>query len=228
MTRSFSGYAVFDLDGTLADSLGDISRALGRVLRRHGRKPVSVEETRDLIGKGPRTLMERAWMLTGHPADEEEVRNLTREYLEEYRKNPKGGTRSFPGVEEGLRRLVQRGWKLGLCTNKDGRAARALVEELGWGRWIRAVVSGEDGFRKPDPRPLHLAFRKLGAPRGRHLFIGDSEVDLQTARNAGVEGVFLGHGYGEFEKAGRDGMYYFEEAVSLFSWMARAGGRFRR
>ena len=130
MNRALSGYAVFDLDGTLADSLGDISRALGRVLCRHGRKPVSVEETRDLIGKGPRTLMERAWMLTGHPADEEEVRNLTREYLEEYRKNPKGGTRSFPGVDEGLRKLVQRGWKLGLCTNKDGRAARALVVEL--------------------------------------------------------------------------------------------------
>ena len=183
-----------------------------------------MEETRDLIGKGPRTLMERAWMLTGHPADEEEVRNLTREYLEEYRKNPKGGTRSFPGVDEGLRKLVQRGWKLGLCTNKDGRAARALVEELGWGRWIRAVVSGEEGFRKPDPRALRLTLQRLRAPRGNHLFVGDSEVDLQTARNAGVQGVFLGHGYGEFGKTGMDGMRFFREAVSLFSWMARAGG----
>ena len=85
MIRALSGYAVFDLDGTLADSLGDISRALGRVLRRHGRKVISEEETRDLIGKGPRALLERAWMLSGHPADEEEARNLTREYLEEYR-----------------------------------------------------------------------------------------------------------------------------------------------
>ena len=228
MMRALSGYAVFDLDGTLADSLGDISRALGRVLHRHGRKPVSAEETRDLIGKGPRTLMERAWMLTGHPADEEEARKLTREYLEEYRKNPKGGTRSFPGVDEGLRKLVQRGWKLGLCTNKDGRAARALVEELGWGRWIRAVVSGEEGFRKPDPRALRLTLQRLRAPRGNHLFVGDSEVDLQTARNAGVQGVFLGHGYGEFGKMGMDGMHYFEEAVAMFQWMGRAGGRFRR
>ena len=137
MTRVLSGYAVFDLDGTLADSLGDISRALGRVMRHHGRRPISEDQTRELIGKGPKTLIERAWMASGRPADDEEARNLTREYLEEYRKNPKGGTRSFPGVEEGLRRLVQRGWKLGLCTNKDGRAARALVEELGWGRRIR-------------------------------------------------------------------------------------------
>jgi len=222
VTRALSGYAVFDLDGTLADSLGDISRALGRVLHRHGRKAVSEDETRDLIGKGPRTLIERAWVLTGNPLDEDVARKLTREYLEEYRKNPKGGTRSFPGVDGGLRRLVQRGWKLGLCTNKDGRAARALVEELGWGRWILAVVSGEEGFRKPDPRPLQLAFRRLHAPRGRHLFIGDSEVDLLTARHAGVEGVFLGHGYGEWGKTGLDGMHYHERVTDLFAWMARS------
>jgi phosphoglycolate phosphatase len=219
VTRAFSGYAVFDLDGTLADSLGDIARALGRVLQRHGRKSVSLDETRDLIGKGPRTLIERAWMLTGQSASEEEAQNLTRQYLEEYRKNPKGGTRSFPGVDEGLRRLVQRGWKLGLCTNKDGRTARALVEELGWGRWIRAVVSGEEGFRKPDPGSLHLVLRKLHAPRGRHLFVGDSQIDLEAARRAGVEGVFLGHGYGEFGRMGMDGMYFFAEAVPMFQWM---------
>lgn len=227
MTRALSGYAVFDLDGTLADSLGDISRALGRVLRRHGRKSVSEEVTRDLIGKGPKTLIERAWMFTGGPLNEGEARNITQEYLEEYRKNPKGGTRSFPGVDEGLRRLVQQGWKLGLCTNKDGRAARALVVELGWGRWIRVVVSGEEGFRKPDPRALRLALNKLCAPRGRHLFIGDSEVDLQTARNAGVEGVFLGHGYGQFGRMGIDGMHFFPEAVGMFQWMIRAGGTVR-
>ena len=224
MTRAFSGYAVFDLDGTLADSLGDITRALGRVLERHGRVPIPSEQTRDLIGRGPRTLIERAWRLSGTSAEHEDVAMLTRQYLEEYRKNPKGGTRSFPGVDDGLRRLVLRGWKLGLCTNKDGRAARALVDELGWGGWIRVVVSGEEGFRKPDPRALHLALRKLGAPRGRHLFVGDSEVDLQTARNAGVEGVFLGYGYGEFGKMGLSGMHYFEEAVTMFQWMAMAGG----
>ena len=223
MTRALSGYAVFDLDGTLADSLGDITRALGRVLRRHGRRPISGQKTRDLIGRGPKTLIERAWMETGKAAGEEHVAALTQQYLEEYRKNPKGGTRSFPGVDEGLRHLVLRGWRLGLCTNKDGRAARVLVEELGWGKWIRVVVSGEDSFRKPDPRPLMLAFRKLGAPRGRHLFIGDSEVDLQTARNAGVEGVFLGHGYGHFGKMGLDGMHFFEDAVPMFQWLARAG-----
>jgi len=223
MTRELSGYAVFDLDGTLADSLRDIARSLGQVLRNHGRRIVSPEETRELIGKGPRTLMERAWMLTGRPADLNEARRLAKEYLEEYQKNPPGGTRAFPGVAEGLRRLKLQGWQLALCTNKDGRAARALVQELGWGTWIHVVISGEEGFRKPDPRALQLALQGIRAPRGRHLFIGDSEVDLQTAKNAGVEGVFLGHGYGEFGRRGIGGNHFFREAVSLFSWMARSG-----
>ena len=108
--------------------MGDIARALGRVMRHHGRRPISEEQTRELIGKGPKTLIERAWMVSGRPAQEKEAVEITKQYLEEYRKNPRGGTRSFPGVDEGLRRLFQRGWKLGLCTNKDGRAARGLVE----------------------------------------------------------------------------------------------------
>jgi len=130
MNRAFSGFAVFDLDGTLADSLADISRALGRVLQRNGRKGIPEAETRELIGKGPRTLIERAWKLTGESAGEEEVAILTRQYLEEYRKNPKGGTRSFPGVDDGLRRLVQKGWRLGLCTNKADDLEEDLQKNL--------------------------------------------------------------------------------------------------
>lgn len=221
--KRLSGWAVFDLDGTLADSLSDISLALNRVLRNHGRDPVSLAETKDLIGKGPRTLIERAWMATGASATPELTYQLTSEYLQEYRSNPKGGTRPFSGVQNGLRQLVRLGWRLGLCTNKDGRAARLLVEELGWGNWIKVIVSGEETRRKPDPYPLKLALQRMQAPFGRHLFVGDSEVDLQTARNACVEGVFLGHGYGQTGSVTRDGMHFMESAWELFAWMARSG-----
>lgn len=221
--KRLSGWAVFDLDGTLADSLTDIARALGRVLQNHGRSPVSLVETRDLIGNGPRTLIERAWIATGDPADHDLSHHLTLEYLREYRSNPRGGTLPFPGVQEGLRRLACLGWQMGVCTNKDGHTARALVEELGWGNWIKVVVSGEETVRKPDPLPLHLALRRLRAPAGRHLFVGDSEIDMQTARNASIEGVFLGHGYGNFGSISRDGMHFMRTATEMFSWMARSG-----
>lgn len=221
--KRLSGWAVFDLDGTLVDTVGEIAAALNRVLADEGRAPLSVPLVQELVGKGPRTLLERAWGWGGGAKDEKKLSWLTKMYLHEYQKNPRGMSRPFPGVEDGLRRLVQKGWRLGLCTNKDGRSAKALIRELGWDSWIRVVVSGDDGVRKPNARPLRLALHRLGAGLGRHLFIGDSEVDYQTARNAGVEAVFLGHGYGALGKSMGMSVRFFEEAVALFSWMARSG-----
>ena len=215
-----SGWAVFDLDGTLVDTLGEIHAALNRVLVRHGRNCLESDVVRELVGNGPKTLMERAWSMTGGDASGSDATLLAEEYSREYDKNPVGMTRPFSGVHEGVRRLIQLGWNLGVCTNKHGNAARALIRELGWERWIRVVVSGEESFRKPDPRPLRFAFQKMGACFGRHLFIGDSEIDLKTAQNAGVEGIFLEHGYGV---KGRFQARSFSNAVDLFSWMAQSG-----
>jgi len=215
-----SGWAVFDLDGTLVDTLREIHLALNRVLARHGRKCLERDVVRELVGNGPKTLMERAWRRTGSDAKGSEVALLAEEYSKEYDKNPVGMSRPFPGVHEGVQRLIQLGWSLAVCTNKHGNAARALVRELGWESWIRVVVSGEESFRKPDARPLRFAFQKMDACFGRHLFIGDSEIDLKTAQNAGVEGIFLEHGYGV---RGRFQARSFSNAVDLFSWMAQSG-----
>ena len=215
-----SGWAVFDLDGTLVDTLGEIESALNRVLRRHGRAVLEKDIVRDLVGKGPQTLVERAWLRTGSQAEERRLQGYMMEYLAEYRLNPRRMSQPFQGVDAGLQNLIRLGWRLGVCTNKDGRSARSLVKNLGWERWIRVVVSGDDSVRKPDPRPLRLALHRLGATWGRHVFVGDSEVDMATAKNAGIEGVFLGHGYGESE-----GMedHHFSSAVDMFSWMAQSG-----
>jgi len=215
-----SGWAVFDLDGTLVDTLGEIRLALNRVLARHGRTGLESEVVRDLVGNGPKTLLERAWSRTGSDTKSNEAALLAEEYSKEYDKNPAGMSRPFPGVHEGIQRLIQSGWQLAVCTNKHGNAARALVRDLGWESWIRVVVSGEECFRKPDPRPLRFAFQKMGACFGRHLFIGDSEIDLKTAQNAGVEGIFLEHGYGI---KGHFQARSFSNGVDLFSWMAQSG-----
>jgi len=215
-----SGWAVFDLDGTLVDTLPEITEALNRVLVSHRRKGLSKEEVMRLVGHGPNTLIERAWSRTGQEAEGDEVFQLACEYSREYQRNSPGMSRPFAGVNDGLHRLIQLGWKLGVCTNKHGVAARSLIRELGWGDWIRVVVSGEETFRKPDPKPLTLAFQRMGAGTGRHLFVGDSEVDLQTAQNASVEAVFLGHGYGGM---GKYRSRFFGEAVEMFRWMARSG-----
>jgi len=215
-----SGWAVFDLDGTLVDTLGEIASALNRVLKKHGRAVLEKDIVRNLVGKGPRTLVERAWLRTGSQAEEKRLEGYMLEYLTEYRRNPPRMSQPFQGVDAGLQNLVRLGWKLGVCTNKDGRSARSLVKNLGWDRWIRVLVSGDDSARKPDPRPLRMTLQRLGATPGRHVFVGDSEVDMATAKNAGIEGVFLGHGYGE-SRGMED--HYFDSAVKMFSWMAKSG-----
>ena len=215
-----SGWAVFDLDGTLVDTLGEIHLALNRVLSRHGRNSLERDVVRELVGNGPKTLMERAWSRTGSDARGIEPALLADEYSREYERNPVGMSRPYPGVHEGIQRLIQSGWLLAVCTNKHGNAARALVRDLGWESWIRVVVSGEESFRKPDPRPLRFAFQKMGAGFGRHLFIGDSEIDLKTAQNAGVEGIFLEHGYGV--KGEVSSTILFDRGRP-FSWMAQSG-----
>jgi phosphoglycolate phosphatase len=215
-----SGWAVFDLDGTLVDTLPEITEALNRVLASHRRKGLSKEEVMRLVGHGPSTLIERAWSKTGPKAGIHEVSQLACEYSREYRCNNPRVSQPFHGVNDGLHRLIQLGWKLGVCTNKHGVAARSLIRELGWGDWIRVVVSGEETFRKPDPRSLRLAFERMGARFGRHLFVGDSEVDLQTAQNASVEAVFLGHGYGGM---GKFRTRTFDNAVEMFRWIAQSG-----
>ena len=147
--RRLSGCAVFDLDGTLVDTLDEIRAALNRVLARHQRRDLSRDEVQKLVGHGPYTLLERAWRATGMKISRSDSIELADEYSREYDKNPPGMSRPYPGVTEGLQRLVQLGWKLGICTNKHGDAARSLVRELGWERWIRVVVSGEETYRKP-------------------------------------------------------------------------------
>ncbi len=219
-----SGWAVFDLDGTLVDTLDEIQLALNRVLTRHKREILEREVVRDLVGSGPQTLLERAWSRTGHRARESMVRCLAQEYAREYERNPRGMSRPYAGVDQGLQNLIRAGWRLGICTNKPGKAARALVRDLGWENYFRVVVSGEESFRKPDPRALQLALSRLGAGLGRHLFVGDSEVDLRTAQNAGVESIFLEHGFGV---KGRFTPRSFANAVDLLSWMVRSGPQHR-
>lgn len=104
-----SGWAVFDLDGTLVDTLGEIRLALNRVLARHGRNGLESDVVRDLVGNGPKTLMERAWSKTGSSANAGEAGLLAEEYSKEYDKNPAGMSRPYPGVHEGVQRLINPG-----------------------------------------------------------------------------------------------------------------------
>jgi phosphoglycolate phosphatase len=172
---------VFDLDGTLVDSAPDISASLRRVLTRLGREPVSHETVVAAIGSGVRKLIER----TAAPP----IQPVLDAFMQEYGSHLLDLTRLYPGVAETLRALPGR--KI-VLSNKPERWSKIVVEGLRIAEHFEAVYGG-DSFpaRKPDP----ACFRAAVGNACRVLMIGDSGVDIETARNAGVQACAVTYGY---------------------------------
>ncbi len=179
---------VFDLDGTLVDSAPDIVASLQRVLGRMGRPVLPPDEIRAAIGSGVRKLIER----TAAPPHEP----LVDAFMEEYGGHLLDRTRCFPGVAETLGALSCR--KL-VLSNKPEGLSRRIVEGLGLAPHFEAVYGGDSfATRKPDPEGL----RRAADGAARILVVGDSGIDVQTARNAGVPVCAVSYGYskpGELE-----------------------------
>jgi phosphoglycolate phosphatase len=173
---------VFDLDGTLIDSIGDIADALNRTLGRD----FSDAEVARFVGAGVHELLRRA----GASGD---LDAIAARYRAAYAAQPVRHTRPYLRVKETLRLL---GADKAVATNKPGGLARAIVERLGLAGDF-ALVLGEDdvGRKKPDPLIVDVIRGKLGAARARTLYVGDSVVDAATARAAGVELCLVTWGY---------------------------------
>jgi phosphoglycolate phosphatase len=184
---------VFDLDGTLVDTAGDITVALNHALVTLGRPGVDPAEVRSMIGHGGRALLERALGESGG-FSEQLVQHGLRLFLDHYAANIAASARPFPNLEPVLDRLAARGFRLGICTNKTERLAHALIEAIGWsGRFAAILGADSRPWRKPDPRHLHATIAAAGGVRA--LFVGDSPTDAETARAAGVPLILYAHGY---------------------------------
>ncbi len=181
---------VFDLDGTLIDSAPDLHAGANDILAEEGQEPLTLEQARAFIGNGAAVFVARMRAARGIP-DSEQSR-LHAEFLRRY-DDFVSLTQPYPGVVEALRRLQTRGHPLGICTNKPYRATLAVLRHLGLDRFF-ATIWGGDSLRvhKPDPAPLHAAFAALGGPG---LFVGDSEVDAETARSAHLPLLLYAGGY---------------------------------
>jgi phosphoglycolate phosphatase len=173
----------FDLDGTLVDSAGDLARALNGALRDLGLAPYPIEVVRTFIGEGSRRLMERA-------LERHRRLDLTDELLVRFRARYEHGfltgTRPFPGIVGALEVLAHRA-TLAVCTNKPAVFARPMVAALLPGLFAAVIGPDDVGALKPDPAMLRLAERMTGARAT--AFVGDSAIDLETARRAGVRAI---------------------------------------
>lgn len=173
---------VFDLDGTLIDSLPDVTDAANALLAEEGREALSPDVVAGFIGWGEGVFVDR---LIAHAGlDPEARRGLLERFIEHY-KIAGHETRLMPGVEAALDDLRNKSVPMGLCTNKPRAALLPVLEKSGLGRWIEVIVAGDDlPARKPAPDPLLKVLRDLGAARG--LYVGDSMVDARTALHAGI------------------------------------------
>ena len=182
---------VFDLDGTLVNSAPDIRAAANAALAGTGADPLSLSETVDFIGHGTAHFVDRMIAARDLPTSE------TRAVLDRFHAAYDTATDQsvlYPSVERALDTLAARGHRIGLCTNKPMTLTRAVLAQFGLGDRFATVIAGDSlPRRKPDPAPLLAALDALGG--GGAVYVGDSEVDAETADRAGVPFVLFTEGY---------------------------------
>ncbi|MBA3963166.1 MAG: phosphoglycolate phosphatase [Chthoniobacterales bacterium] len=184
---------VFDLDGTLADTAPDLTDALNWMLVRLGRRALPLEKVLTMIGRGVRVLVEQGLAATG-PLTPGLVETAVPLFFEHYELHLADRSLPYEGVEMSLDQLLTRGVRLAICTNKPERFARKLVDAFGWSKRFASIVGGDTlPFRKPDARPLLEAIKRCGG--GKALFVGDSIVDIETARAASLPCLAVTFGF---------------------------------
>lgn len=195
-SSSWPSAILFDLDGTLADSVPDLAGALSDLLEEEGHRRFELDEVRLMVGGGVPKLIERALRALDVPGDGAKIETLTDRFLELYTPRATRLTRLFPGAFELLEELHGAGVGLGVCTNKPEAVSRRILEELGVAPMLGAVIGGDSlPVKKPDPAPVLAALEQLNCPPERGLLIGDSGVDAKAARAAGIAIILVTFGY---------------------------------
>ena len=182
---------VFDLDGTLVDSAPDIQRIANELMTEEGLAPFTLDQAHDFIGNGVSGFVQKMGTARGIP-DTDHNKLLAR-FVARYQYATEL-TEVYPDVRQALQALQAAGHRLGVCTNKPMQATRAVLRHLSLDTYFKTVIGG-DSFpvSKPDPAPLHAAFDTLG--EGQTVYVGDSDVDAETATLAGVPFLLFTEGY---------------------------------
>jgi phosphoglycolate phosphatase len=185
---------VFDLDGTLADSLPDLAAAANYACRRLGLPEHAQQEMGKMIGGGEANFVRR---FLG-PEHQDRFAEALELYISRYEEHSGDATRLYPGVPETLARLAGR--RLAVLSNKMERLCRRVLAAMGIAHFFAAIKGGDSyGALKPSPLPLLSLAREVGVEPSRVLMVGDKPADVLTGREAGARTVAVTYGYGELE-----------------------------
>lgn len=187
---------LFDLDGTLADTAGDLCETTNAILVAHGRRRIPQTRIRHLVGGGARLLLERGFAETGEPASKALLDQTLDEFIDHYRAHIADHTRLWPGIDTLLTRLADAGVGLAVCTNKVEALSHQLLARLRIDRFFPVVIGGDTlPVKKPDPEHLFEAIRRLGGDPATAVMVGDSETDIDAAKNARLPSICVSFGY---------------------------------
>jgi phosphoglycolate phosphatase len=183
---------IFDLDGTLIDSKRDLADSVNATRRWAGLDPLPDQIVSSYVGNGAPVLIRRAFP----DANEAELAGFLRYFLDYYREHMLDATTLYPGVREALDRLHSSDVPMAVLTNKPVRFSMRLIEGLGLEMHFFRVYGGNSfEEKKPHPRGINLLVEESGADRARTVMVGDSAVDVRTARNAGVRACGVSWGF---------------------------------
>lgn len=223
MQRPLDGVCVvFDLDGTLIDTAGDLAASMNYSLRSVGHQPVPPARVRHLVGRGARAMLLKglAEVSAAEPTADELQSHLA-VFLDHYLKNIAVSSRPFPGALAAIEAMRADGAKIAICTNKREAWARALIDALSLNHYFGAIVGADSTeAAKPDPRPVRRCLELTGVCRG--VFVGDSDTDIKAAQAAGLPCIAALFGYGPLDLCDQAfGLFStYDEAPALVRWAA--------
>ena len=206
----------FDLDGTLIDTVGDLTAAVNHALSLVDRAPLTETDVRPMIGLGAKHMLEQGLRATGGVPDGA-VERLYHDLLAYYEAHILVHSHAFPAVVETLKKLDALGVRSAVVTNKAEHLARKLLGDLGLADRMAVIIGGDTvGERKPSPAPIHAMIERCGG--GRAAFVGDSIYDVMAAKNAGVPSIAVSFGFLDrpAHELGADNVIdHFDELIPL-------------
>ena len=187
---------VFDLDGTLIDTAGEIADAVNLTLSFFGMAQVDEQRVRQWIGHGTGWLMKQAWQQQRAINSDDEWAEVMQKFVKFYHETAGRRSAPYPFVIETLHKLKELGIGCAILTNKEERFTARVLDAHGMRDYFDLVISGDSlPTKKPDPSGLQHCVTELGASFGSTLFVGDSEIDIATARAAGIVCWAVPYGY---------------------------------
>jgi phosphoglycolate phosphatase len=208
---------IFDLDGTLIDSKNDLIQSVNAMLRELGRGELAAETISGYIGDGAPKLVARA---LGEGCTEKERQSALEFFLKHYETHKLDTTRAYAGVPETLEEM--RSWPMAVLTNKPVRISVRILEGLGLARYFKAIYGGNSfDTKKPDPWGARTIIREMRAVADQTMMVGDSDVDVKTARNAGTMAAVVNYGFGAHDKRTCPADIYLEHFRELTTLLRR-------